>query len=41
MIMTGYASVFLMVVVLINGLSIESLKFQRGWPEYPFGILFV
>jgi quinone-modifying oxidoreductase, subunit QmoC len=35
MIMTGYASVFLMVVVLINGLSIESLKFQRGWPEYP------
>ncbi|HAA05713.1 MAG TPA: 4Fe-4S ferredoxin, partial [Syntrophobacteraceae bacterium] len=35
MIMTGYASVFLMVVVLINGLTIESLKFQRGWPEYP------
>ena len=35
MIMTGYASVFLMVVVLVNGLSIESLRFQRGWPEYP------
>ncbi len=34
MIMTGYASVFLMVVVLINGLGVESLKFQRGWPEY-------
>jgi len=34
MIMTGYASVFLMVVVLINGLSIESLKFQRDI-EYP------
>jgi quinone-modifying oxidoreductase subunit QmoC len=33
MIMTGYASVFLMVVVLINGLGIESLKFQRGWIE--------
>ncbi len=36
MIMTGYASVFLMVVVLINGLTIESLKFQRDWPEYNF-----
>jgi quinone-modifying oxidoreductase subunit QmoC len=35
MIMTGYASVFLMVVVLINGLTIESLKFQRDI-EYPF-----
>ncbi len=35
MIMTGYASVFLMVVVLINGLTVEELKFQRGWPEYP------
>ena len=29
MIMTGYASVFLMVVVFINGLTIENLKFQR------------
>ena len=35
MIMTGYASVFLMVVVLINGLTVEGLKFQRDWPEYP------
>jgi quinone-modifying oxidoreductase subunit QmoC len=35
MIMTGYASVFLMVVILINGLTIESLKFQRDI-EYPF-----
>ncbi len=35
MIMTGYASVFLMVVVLINGLTIEGLKFQRDLPEYP------
>ncbi len=40
MIMTGYASVFLMVVVLINGLyldrvGIEGIKFQRDWPEYP------
>lgn len=34
MIMTGYASVFLMVVVLVNGLGVESLKFQRDWPEY-------
>lgn len=34
MIMTGYASVFLMVVVLINGLTIDSLRFQRDWPEY-------
>jgi hypothetical protein len=32
-IMTGYASVFLMVVVLVNGLpfGIDWLKFQRGW----------
>jgi quinone-modifying oxidoreductase, subunit QmoC len=29
MIMTGYASVFLMVVVFINGLGVENLKFQR------------
>lgn len=36
MIMTGYASVFLMVVVFINGLSFESLKFQRDLPEYAF-----
>jgi quinone-modifying oxidoreductase, subunit QmoC len=36
MIMTGYASVFLMVVVFINGLGIESLKFQRDLPEYSF-----
>ena len=36
MIMTGYATVFLLVVVLLNGLSLESLKFQRGWPEYSF-----
>jgi quinone-modifying oxidoreductase subunit QmoC len=35
MIMTGYATIFLLVVVLLNGLSVESLKFQRGWPEYP------
>ncbi len=34
MIMTGYASVFLMVVVFINGLGVESLKFQRDLPEY-------
>lgn len=33
-IMTGYASIFLLVVVFINGLGFESLKFQRGWPEY-------
>ncbi len=31
-IMTGYASVFLMVVVFINGLGIESLMFQRDRP---------
>jgi hypothetical protein len=32
-IMTGYAAVFLMVVVLVNGLplGIDWLKFQRGW----------
>ncbi len=32
-IMTGYASIFLMVVVLVNGLplGINWLKFQRGW----------
>lgn len=29
MIMTGYSSVFLMVVVFINGLTIENFKFQR------------
>jgi quinone-modifying oxidoreductase subunit QmoC len=34
-IMTGYATVFFLVVVLLNGLTVESLKFQRGWPEYP------
>ncbi len=33
-IMTGYASVFLMVVVFINGLGIDSLKFQRDHVEY-------
>lgn len=33
-IMTGYASVFLMVVVLLNGLGVASMRFQRGWPEY-------
>lgn len=36
MIMTGYSSVFLLVVVLVNGLGVESLKFQRGYPEYSF-----
>ncbi|MCU0587234.1 MAG: 4Fe-4S dicluster domain-containing protein [Syntrophobacteraceae bacterium] len=35
MIMTGYASVFLLVVVFINGLGFENLKFQRDLPEYP------
>ncbi|MDR3568734.1 MAG: 4Fe-4S dicluster domain-containing protein [Syntrophobacteraceae bacterium] len=33
-IMTGYASIFLLVVVFINGLpfmGIDVLKFQRGW----------
>ena len=33
-IMTGYASIFLLVVVFINGLpfmGIDFLKFQRGW----------
>ncbi|MBI5533839.1 MAG: 4Fe-4S dicluster domain-containing protein [Deltaproteobacteria bacterium] len=35
LIMTGYATVFLMVVVLLNGLGSEGWKFQRGWPEYP------
>jgi ferredoxin len=34
MIMTGYASVFLMVVVFINGLGVDYLKFQRDYPEY-------
>lgn len=34
MIMTGYASVFLMVVVFINGLGFDGLKFQRDYPEY-------
>lgn len=33
-IMTGYASVFLMVVVFINGLGIDALKFQRDHVEY-------
>lgn len=33
--MTGYAVIFLLVVVLLNGLTTEGLKFQRGWPEYP------
>jgi quinone-modifying oxidoreductase subunit QmoC len=35
LIMTGYATIFLLVVVLLNGLSVNNLKFQRGWPEYP------
>jgi hypothetical protein len=32
-IMTGYSAIFLMVVVLVNGLpfGIDWLKFQRGW----------
>ena len=32
-IMTGYATIFLMVVVFVNGLplGIDWLKFQRGW----------
>jgi len=34
MIMTGYASVFLMVVVFVNGLGVDVLKFQRDLPEY-------
>jgi quinone-modifying oxidoreductase, subunit QmoC len=33
-IVTGYATVFLMVVVLLNGLGSEGWRFQRGWPEY-------
>jgi hypothetical protein len=36
MIMTGYASVFLLVVVFINGLpfhTVEGLRFQRDWME--------
>jgi ferredoxin len=33
--MTGYATIFLLVVVLLNGLTAEGWKFQRGWPEYP------
>ncbi|MBP8645200.1 MAG: 4Fe-4S dicluster domain-containing protein [Syntrophobacteraceae bacterium] len=36
MIMTGYATIFLMVVVLLNGLTVETLKFQRDLPEYSF-----
>lgn len=36
MIMTGYASVFLLVVVFVNGLSYEGLRFQRDLPEYSF-----
>ncbi len=35
LIMTGYATIFLLVVVFLNGLTVEGLKFQRGWPEYP------
>lgn len=35
MIMTGYATVFLLVVVFLNGLTMSGLRFQRGWPEYP------
>jgi ferredoxin len=35
MIMTGYSTVFLMVVIFINGLTIEGLKFQRD-AAYPF-----
>ncbi len=35
LIMTGYATIFLLVVVFLNGLSVEGLRFQRGWPEYP------
>jgi hypothetical protein len=34
MIMTGYSSVFLLVVVFVNGLTFENLKFQRDLPEY-------
>jgi len=34
MIMTGYASVFLLVVVFVNGLGFDNLKFQRDLPEY-------
>jgi ferredoxin len=34
MVMTGYAAIFLLVVVLLNGLTLDGLKFQRGWPEY-------
>ena len=36
MIMTGYASIFLLVVVFVNGLTIDGLKFQRDLPEYSF-----
>ncbi len=35
MIMTGYATIFLLVVVFLNGLTIDGWQFQRGWPEYP------
>jgi quinone-modifying oxidoreductase subunit QmoC len=35
LIMTGYTTVFILVVVLLNGLTFENLRFQRGWPEYP------
>ena len=35
LIMTGYATIFLLVVVLLNGLNLEGWQFQRGWPEYP------
>jgi len=39
LIMTGYASVFLCVVLFINGIpfhTIEGFRFQRDWPEFPF-----
>jgi nitrate reductase gamma subunit len=35
LIMTGYATAFFLVVVLLNGLTVEGWRFQRGWPEYP------
>jgi quinone-modifying oxidoreductase subunit QmoC len=35
MIMTGYSTIFLLVVVLLNGLTMKGWEFQRGWPEYP------
>jgi quinone-modifying oxidoreductase subunit QmoC len=39
LIMTGYTSVFLCVVLFINGLpfhTVESFRFQRDWPGFPF-----